>query len=88
MTELRTLVNVGPAVARHLARAGITRIDQLTGRDPVDLFERVCAAHGGPLDPCLLDTLMSAVDQADGAPPRPWWTYTAERKRRIGAAPA
>ena len=24
---------------------------------------------------------MSAVDQANGAPPRPWWTYTAERKR-------
>jgi hypothetical protein len=43
----------------------------------------MCAASGRPLDPCLLDTVMSAVEQADGGPARPWWDYTAERKRRL-----
>jgi Pathogenicity locus len=33
----------------------------------------------------MLDTLMSVVDQADGGPARPWWTYTAEPKALIGA---
>jgi hypothetical protein len=31
----------------------------------------------------VLDTFMSAVDQANGAPPQPWWTYTPERKRLL-----
>jgi hypothetical protein len=26
---------------------------------------------------------MSAVEQADGGPARPWWDYTAERKRML-----
>jgi hypothetical protein len=28
-------------------------------------------------------TVMSAVEQADGGPARPWWDYTAERKRTL-----
>jgi hypothetical protein len=34
-------------------------------------------------DPCMLDTVMSAVEQANGGPARPWWHYTAERKRML-----
>jgi hypothetical protein len=41
----------------------------------------MCAASARRLDRCLLDTLMSAVEQADGGAARPWWDYTAERKR-------
>ncbi|MET8338321.1 helix-hairpin-helix domain-containing protein [Streptosporangium canum] len=82
-TDLLELVNVGPAVARHLARAGITRTDQLAGLDPVELYDRLCALDGHRYDPCLLDTFMSAVEQAGGGPARPWWDYTAERKRLL-----
>lgn len=81
MSDLTELVNVGRAVARYFERIGITRVAQLRGRDPVELYERMSAAYGHPLDPCLLDTVMSAVDQADGRPGRPWWHYTPERKR-------
>jgi hypothetical protein len=82
-SDLLELANIGPAVARYLERVGITQPSQLAGRDAIEIYEEMCAASGRRLDACLLDTVMSAVDQADGGPARPWWDYTAERKRRL-----
>jgi hypothetical protein len=82
-SDLLELANVGPAVARYLEGVGITQTSQLAGRDAIAIYEEMCAASGRRLDPCLLDTVMSAVDQADGGPARPWWHYTAERKRML-----
>ncbi|GGQ31417.1 hypothetical protein BKA00_001795 [Actinomadura coerulea] len=82
-SELSELANVGPAVAAYFDRIGVTAIAQLRGQDPVELYERMSAAHGRRLDPCLLDTVMSAVDQAEGKPARPWWHYTPDRKRLL-----
>jgi hypothetical protein len=82
-TDLLELANVGPAVVRYLARVGIATRSQLAGRDPVELFDELCILDGRPYDPCLLDTFMSAVDQADGHPARPWWDYTEQRKRLL-----
>ena len=82
-SALLELANVGPAVARYLEGVGITHTSQLAGRDPVEIYEEMCAVSGRRRDPCLLDTVMSAVEQADGGPARPWWDYTAERKRRL-----
>jgi hypothetical protein len=79
-------MNVGQAVARYLERAGITQISQLAGRDPVDIYETICTVDGRRQDPCLLDTIMSAVDQANGDPARPWWTYTPARKQLLQQA--
>jgi hypothetical protein len=80
-SDLTGLMNVGRAVAGHFERIGITSVTQLVDRDPVELYERMTAAAGDRPDPCLLDTVMSAVDQAEGRPARPWWHYTPERKR-------
>jgi hypothetical protein len=82
-TDLTDLANVGPAVTGYFADIGITRTAQLAGHDPVELYERMSAARGHRLDPCLLDTVMSAVDQAEGRPARPWWHYTPDRKRLL-----
>lgn len=82
--ELLKLANIGPAMVRDFARLGITEPAQLAGQDAVELYERLRETDGVRHDPCVLDTFMSAVDQADGAPPRPWWTYTPERKRLLG----
>ena len=82
--ELLKLANIGPAMVRDFARLGITEPAQLAGCDAVELYERLCELDGQRHDPCVLDTFMSAVDHADGAPPRPWWTYTPERKRLLG----
>ncbi|MFI7274378.1 helix-hairpin-helix domain-containing protein [Streptomyces sp. NPDC049879] len=79
--ELLRMANVGPAVVRRLARVGVTAPADLRGRDPYEMYERLCALDGRRHDPCLLDTFLSVVDQAGGGEPRPWWTYTQERKR-------
>jgi hypothetical protein len=82
-SDLQSLLNVGPAIARRFERIGITRTSQLAGRDPVELYELMCAAGGQREDPCVLDTLMSAVEQADGGPARPWWEYSEKRRQLL-----
>jgi hypothetical protein len=32
----------------------------------------------------VLDTFMAAVEFMRGSEPRPWWQYTAQRKRQYG----
>ena len=81
-SELTAIPNIGPAVARKLERLDVRSADDLRGRDPHELFERLCALDGQRHDPCLLDTFVAAVDYAGGAPARPWWEYSRERKAR------
>ncbi|MFR9726131.1 helix-hairpin-helix domain-containing protein [Streptomyces sp. MS19] len=64
------MANAAPAVVRHLARVGVTAPAGLRGRDPYELYERLCALDGRRRDPRLLDTFLSVVDQADGGAPR------------------
>jgi hypothetical protein len=82
-TDLLELANVGPAIVGYLARLEITERAQLAGRDPVEMYDRLALIDGHPHDPCLLDTFMAIVAQADGGPPRPWWAHTATRKRLL-----
>ncbi|HZO35307.1 MAG TPA: helix-hairpin-helix domain-containing protein [Solirubrobacteraceae bacterium] len=86
MTDaLQSIPNVGPAVANKLRRLDIRTPDDLHGRDPEELFERLCALDGRRHDPCLLDTFVAAVSYADGGPARPWWEFSRERKARAHA---
>jgi len=80
--ELTAIPNVGPAIARRLVRLGIETPADLRGRDPEELFERLCALDGRREDPCLLDTFTAAVAYADGEPARPWWHFSRERLAR------
>ncbi len=83
LTELEELPNVGPAIARDLRRIGIQRPRSLAGRDPYALYAKLNRVTGRRHDPCVLDTFLSVVRFMDGAPARPWWAYTAERKRTL-----
>jgi len=79
--HLEDLPNVGPALAADLRRVGVRRPQDLVGRKPIALYHALCEVSGGRQDPCVLDVFMSAVRYVEGAPARPWWRYTAERKR-------
>ena len=85
MADLTSIPNVGPKVAARCGGSGSSRPRTCAGRDPEELFERLCALDGRREDPCLLDTFTAAVDFANGAPARPWWEYSRERLKHTEA---
>jgi len=83
--QLLDLPNVGPRSAGDLQQLGITDPQQLTGRDPYQLYQELCRITGERQDPCVLDVLISVVRYIDGDGAKPWWMYTAERKAMLSA---
>jgi hypothetical protein len=83
--QLADLPNIGPAMAADFRKLGIEQPSQLVGKDPYALYQQLCRVTGVRHDPCVLDTFISAVRFMAGAPPHPWWHYTAERKARLSA---
>jgi hypothetical protein len=86
LTRLEDLPYVGPAIAAKLRLVGVRVPSDLVGRDPYSLFDELGVRTGERHDPCVLDVFISATRVMAGEPARPWWTYTAERKRRLRIA--
>lgn len=86
-TLLESIPNIGRSVANDLRLIGIEHPGELIGRDPESLYHALCKRTGARQDPCVLDTFISAVRFMEGAPARPWWHYTAERKKTFGVTP-
>ena len=84
-TALEDIPNVGMAVAADLRALGIRVPAQLRRCDPYALYDRLNRVSAMPHDPCLLDIFIAAVRFVNGAPARPWWAYTAERRRALAA---
>lgn len=80
---LEEIPNIGKSIAGDLRAIGIFDPRQLIGRDPYDLYALSNEKAGVRQDPCLIDCFISAVRFMEGAPARPWWNYTAERKRHL-----
>jgi hypothetical protein len=85
LTNLEQIPNVGPAVAADLRLLGLARPADLIGRDPYGMYDDLCRRTNRRHDLCLVDTFIAAVRFMGGAPARPWWAYTAERKREFQA---
>ena len=85
-TVLEAIPNVGPSIARDLRSIGIKQPQDLIGRDPHSLYQALCDRTRTRQDPCVLDTFISAVRFMEGSPARPWWFYTAERKKKFPAS--
>jgi predicted GIY-YIG superfamily endonuclease len=83
--RLEDIPNVGPAIAADLRMLGIATPEGLPGRDPYALYDDLCRITGQRHDPCVLDAFIAAVRCMEGAPKKPWWKYTAERKRELAA---
>lgn len=80
--KLEQIPNVGKAVAEDLRAIGITA--QLQGKDGIALYHKLNKVTGVRHDPCMADTLMAAVDFMNGGKAKPWWDFTAKRKRLLG----
>jgi len=85
MTRLEDLPNIGKSIAADLRGIGIRTPAQLVGKDPYALYAKLNRVTGTRHDPCLLDTFIAVVRFVDGGPARPWWKFTAERKRTLAA---
>jgi Pathogenicity locus len=74
--------NIGPAMADVFMLLGIKIPHELANCDGYELYIRLCHKTGKRHDPCVLDTFLAAVDFMNGAPAKPWWYYTKERKQK------
>jgi hypothetical protein len=82
-TTLESIPNIGPAIAEDLRQLGIQVPTDLIDRNPYALYHDLCVQTGIRHDPCLLDTFIAATRFMAGDQPKPWWHYTAERKRTL-----
>jgi len=82
--RLEQLPNIGAALAQDLRSLGVASPQDLMGQDAFALYQALCSNSGQRQDPCVLDTFLAATDFMSGADPRPWWTYTAQRKVQFG----
>jgi hypothetical protein len=77
--DLRRIPGVGPSIARDLLGIGIDSVDALRDRDPDELYARLQARAGGPVDRCVLYVLREAVyfASADDHDPEllKWWNW-------------
>jgi len=83
VVRFEDIPNIGHAMARDFRILGLDEPSQLAGKDPYALYDELCGITGTRHDPCVIDTFISAVRFMEGAPPRPWWHYTAERKAKL-----
>jgi len=81
--RLTDIPNIGKSIAGDLEGIGIRHPQQLRGLDPYALYARLNCETGSHHDKCVCDTFIAAVRFMEGAPPHPWWHYTAERKRHF-----
>lgn len=83
IARLEDIPNVGNSIASDLRQLGIKLPSELPGRDPYSMYERLCRITGQHHDPCLLDTFIAVVQFMEGEPKKPWWKYTAQRRREL-----
>jgi hypothetical protein len=85
-TVLESIPNIGASIARDLRSIGIKKPQDLIGQDALSLYQALSNRTRARQDPCVLDTFISAVRFMEGARARPWWSYTAERKKKFPAS--
>lgn len=83
--NLQDIPNIGKAIEAELNFIGINKPHDLVGKDPYQLYNDLCETTGRRQDPCVLDVFISAVRYMEGGPPKKWWEFTSERKKKMGS---
>ncbi len=70
---------VGDKIALYFSDIGIKSISDLTGKDPGDLYRKMCQQQGFSVDRCMLYVFRCAVYFAQTKNPDPeklkWWNW-------------
>lgn len=83
VSRLENLPNIGKAIAGDLKLIGIDHPEKLVGKDPFELYRRLCEKTGVRHDPCEIDVFISVVNFMEGGDPLPWWAFTEMRKQQM-----
>ncbi|MCG2796368.1 MAG: helix-hairpin-helix domain-containing protein [Actinomycetia bacterium] len=79
LEELQEIPGVGKKIARDLWSIGIRSIGDLEGRDPEELYGRLCLQEGVDVDRCILYVFRCAVYYASNETHDPellkWWRW-------------
>ena len=79
LKELQTIPGVGKSIASDLWNIGIRRVNDLTGKSPVKLYEKLNQFSGVRNDICVLYTFRCAVYYATESKPQKrklkWWYW-------------
>ncbi len=78
--NLEALPNLGKAISSDLRLIGIFKPQNLIGKNPFDLYAKLCIKKGEHVDHCVIDVFMSVVDFMEGGESKPWWKFTQKRK--------
>lgn len=82
-SRLQELPNIGKAMAGDLRLIGIDSPKELIGKNPFELYDKLCLKSGMRHDPCVIDVFMSVVRFMEGGDALPRWAFTEERKGMI-----
>jgi hypothetical protein len=79
LKDLQRIPGVGPSLAQDLVDLGIDSVAALRGRDPQELYDRLCHITAAHQDRCVLYVFRCAVYFASEAKPAPkllkWWNW-------------
>lgn len=85
--ELECIPGIGPTIAHYLRELGVTRVSDLSTRDPEEMYQGLCSLRGAKLDRCLLYVFRCAVYYAENTQHDPellkWWNWTDKRQKVI-----
>ena len=77
--ELQRIPGVGKKLSQVLWNLDIHSIQDLKGKDPEELYFRLSAQEGRPMDPCVLYVFRCAVYYASNNQHDPellkWWNW-------------
>lgn len=87
LKSFQEVPGVGKSIAQDLWNIGLRSVDELKGRDPVSLYEQMCAYQGEHVDRCMLYVLRCAVYYASHEQHEPdllkWWNWSDQNLRDI-----
>lgn len=85
--ELQRIPGVGPSIARDLRDLGIRRVNDLTKRNPEEMYESLCGLRRTRMDRCVLYVFRCAVYYAGNSEHNPellkWWNWTDDRRPAV-----
>lgn len=81
LSEFQTIPSIGIRFALDLISLGFYSLEELKGKDPAKLVDRLERQLGAWIDPCVEDQMRLCVHYAEHFDNRVnWWDFTKERK--------